>query len=73
MSYNSWPEALGSCIGIILVFAGLCIIMAFPFMWLWNWLMPLIFNLPEITVLQSLGLMFLSSMIFKSNINYKKD
>jgi hypothetical protein len=48
------------------------IIMAFPIMWLWNWLMPDIFNLPEITVLQAWGLSFLSGLLIKST-NVNKD
>ena len=33
---------------------------------LWNWLMPSIFNLREITFYESLGLNFLSKMLFQS-------
>ena len=52
----------------ILFFVGM--IMAFPLMWLWNWLMPDIFNIPEITVLQAWGLSFLSGLLIKStNVN----
>ena len=40
---------------------------ALPTMWLWNWLMPEIFNLIEITFWQSLGLVVLSSILFKSS------
>lgn len=32
-------------------------------MHLWNWLMPLLFHLPEITFWQTLGLMLLSRLI----------
>ncbi len=40
-------------------------IIAFVFftMYLWNWLMPLIFHLPEITFWQTIGLMLLSRFI----------
>lgn len=40
---------------------------ALPTMWLWNWLMPEIFNLIEITFGQALGLVVLSSILFKSS------
>ena len=33
---------------------------------LWNWLMPSIFNLKEITFYEALGLNFLSKMLFQS-------
>jgi hypothetical protein len=42
-------------------------------MWLWNWLMPILFNLPTITFLQALGINALSTILFKSNITTKKD
>lgn len=67
---DNFLTALGIFIvGIsIAVFIGF--IMAFPVMWLWNWLMPMIFNLPEITVLQAWGLSCLSAFLIKStNIN----
>ena len=31
---------------------------------LWNWLMPVIFGLPDINALQALGLILLSSALF---------
>lgn len=36
---------------------------AFFTMYLWNWLMPLLFHLPEITFWQTVGLMILSRLI----------
>lgn len=47
------------------------IIVAFPVKWLWNWLMPLIFELREITFWQALGLLLLSGLLFRSNSNSK--
>lgn len=49
------------------------IVAALPVMLLWNWLMPLIFDLPEVTFWQSLGLNLLSSILFKNNNNYKNE
>ena len=34
-------------------------------MWLWNWLMPAIFHLPEITIWQAAGLVVLSRILFR--------
>lgn len=60
-------------LGIIFMAIILSIIFAFPLMWLWNWLMPTLFKVPEITFLQAIGLNILSNMLFKSssNLNYK--
>lgn len=35
----------------------------FVTMYLWNWLMPVVFHLPEITFWQTVGLMILSRLI----------
>lgn len=40
------------------------IVFAYVFMLLWNWLLPDLFSLPEITFLQSVGLLILSKMLF---------
>jgi len=39
-------------------------------MLLWNWLMPTIFSLPEITFWQSGGIILLSAILFKKT-NYE--
>ncbi len=56
-------NALVGIVGIILI----ALIMALPLMWLWNWLMPMIFDLMELNFWQSLGLAVLSSILFKSS------
>jgi hypothetical protein len=56
----------------ILIVAVTAIILGLPLMWLWNWLMPTIFSLPEITFWQALGLNALATIFFKQSINTKK-
>ena len=48
------------------------LILSWPFQLLWNWLMPMIFGLPKITLLQALGLLTLSNLMFKTSIQTKK-
>ena len=48
------------------------LILSWPFQLLWNWLMPMIFGLPKITLLQALGLLTLSNLMFKTNIKTKE-
>ncbi len=48
------------------------LLLGIPLMLLWNWLMPMLFNVPVITFWQAVGLNFLSAILFKSNINIKK-
>ena len=42
-------------------------ILAFFVMLLWNWLMPVIFGLKPLTLIQAWGLTFLCSILFKSS------
>ena len=63
-------EALLLVIGLIILSA---IIMAFPTMWLWNCLMPYLFGLTEITLYHAMAINFLSGILFRSNINIKKN
>jgi hypothetical protein len=49
----------GISIGIIAAAVFTTVVML-----LWNWLMPAIFNLPEITFWQSMGILILSKILF---------
>ena len=57
----------------IVIIIAFAIYRAFVLMWLWNWLVPSIFGLGEITFLQSLGILFLLVVMFKWRIDYEKD
>ena len=50
---------------IVIVLLVLALI-PIPLLLLWNWLMPTIFGLTKITYWQSLGLLILSSILFRS-------
>lgn len=62
----------GVCVVVGAIVVGLgvlliCAVMgALPVMWLWNWLCPELFGLPEVGFCQAWGLLFLSSILFKS-------
>ena len=56
-----------ACIG-----AGLLFLFGAVVMWLWNWLMPDIFGLPELSYWQAWGLLILSSILFK-DIDFGSD
>jgi hypothetical protein len=59
-------DTITAILTAILIIALAAIILGFPLMWLWNWLMPNIFGLPFITFWQALGLNALSTILFKS-------
>jgi succinate dehydrogenase hydrophobic anchor subunit len=66
-------DAIESILTAILLITLAAVILGFPLMWLWNWLMPPIFGLTEITFWQALGLNALSAILIKPTINTKKD
>ena len=45
---------------------GLALLFGFVVRWLWNWLMPEIFGLPEIRYWQAWGLVLLAHIFFKA-------
>ena len=67
---NNVLEAILLIVGLIVLAA---ILLTLPLQLLWNWLMPNLFNLPVITFWQALGLNMLAGILFKSNINIKKE
>jgi hypothetical protein len=63
-------EAFLIVMGLLLLSA---IILAFPTMFLWNWLMPDIFGLIKIDLYQAMGINFLTHILFKSNVTIKRE
>ena len=45
----------------------IALVISIPVFLLWNWLMPEIFGLTEITFWQAMGVSALSSILFKAN------
>lgn len=62
--------AILSGIGVVLVtlFLGASIL-SFPVKWLWNYVIPVLFNLPKITYWQAFALFVLSGLLFKGTTN----
>lgn len=48
------------------------LVMVLPLMWLWNYVMPPIFGLPEISYLQMLALYYIVQFLFRTNITVNK-
>ena len=72
MKMNNINDTIETILAAILVIALIVLILGFPLMWLWNWLMPTIFDLPEITFWQALGINLLSILLFKPSIKTNK-
>lgn len=56
--------------GTVLVVGGVVLLSLFcmiPVWLVWNWLCPMLFGLPSLTLMQAWGLSFLCGMLFKSS------
>lgn len=61
-------------IAALVIIAGASLLGSLPLYLLWNWLMPMLFKLPEITWLQALGIGFLANILFKpTSVKVNKD
>ena len=58
---------------LAVAFALIGLIAAIPLYFLWNWLMPTIFNIAEITYFQAWGLFWLCSLMFKCSVSSNSD
>ena len=56
----------------IVVFFAIGLALSIPVCLLWNWLMPYIFGLPTITVLQAFGLSVLVTLLSPKDLNLTK-
>jgi uncharacterized membrane protein len=65
-------NTFNAVVGVIVLVVVFSLLFALPVMWLWDWLMPTIFGLPEITLFQAWGLSALSGLLFKSNTSTSK-
>jgi hypothetical protein len=63
-------EALLLVVGLLILSA---ILLAIPTMLLWNALLPHLFSTPQISLYEAVGINVLSGILFKSNVNVKKD
>jgi hypothetical protein len=66
-------KALEAFLIVIALLLLSAIILAFPTMFLWNWLMPDIFGVMKIDLYQAMGINFLTHILFKSNVTIKRD
>ena len=66
-------ELGAGCGAIVLVWAIIAVIVGFPIKWLWNWLMPNLFGLPEISFWMALGIALLISILFGGVIKINKN
>ena len=56
-----------------IVFFAVGIVLSIPLCLVWNWIMPAIFNLPTINVLQAFGLSVLVTLLSPRKIDFAKN
>ena len=66
---SAWLIAFGFVFGFL---GGLILIASIPFWLLWNWLIPPIFGLPNITLLQSFGLWLFLMLVRNTKFDFKQ-
>jgi hypothetical protein len=67
---KSTIEAIALFLGTIAI---IVVLLGYPVMLLWNWLMPELFGLSEVTFWQAIGLNILCTILFRPTISIKKD
>jgi hypothetical protein len=66
MTADKIASAIGRTLGFVALILLMAVLTAYPVKWLWNALMPELFNLKTISFAQAWGLMTLCSLLFKS-------
>ena len=69
LQLTTWTLAFSFVFGLVF---GFILIASFPFWLLWNWLIPPIFGLPTITILQAFGLWLLIVLVRSTRFDYSK-
>lgn len=69
--WNKVAELGVGCGLVVAAWAIIGIIIGFPIKWLWNWIMPNLFGLPEISFWMALGIALLVSILFGGVVKVK--
>ena len=73
MGLESVFKKIGIFIVATMVMAVFDMLWAFPVMWAWNYVMPHVFELPEINWLMSFCLLFIMTSLWKiTTVSYEK-
>ena len=71
--WDIFSPTIGIFVIAILMFFVIGLALSVPLCLLWNWLMPFIFGLPKLNLLQTFGLSILISLISPRKIGFKKN
>ena len=65
-------EPIGQLVVGLIIIALVALLLTLPTMWLWNYLMPDLFKLPQIGFWQGLCINLFSGILFRSSSSSKK-
>lgn len=65
-------KVVGAVVVVAVLVVAAAAIYAFPVKWLWNWLLPSIFNLRKINVFEAWGMLALCGLLFRSSSSARK-
>ena len=73
---NDWGEIIGAVAGVVMLVVLVVFLLAFPTMWLWNFLFEphvttYLFGVPELTFGRALALNFLTGILFQKSSSSK--
>ena len=58
-------ENIKTVLGIVGITMLVVLALSLPTMWLWNYVMPVVFSLPEISLVQTIALLVLSELFLR--------
>ncbi len=66
---ETFIKLIGATIIGLLIMILFAVLVGFPVMWLWNWLMPAIFGIVQIDIWEAIGLNLLCRLLIRSSIS----
>ena len=69
---NRLLTSIGAIFTVLLIAFVASVILCFPIKWLWNWLVPSIFNLRRVSVAEAWGLVLLLQLFLPKTSSGKK-
>ena len=67
---ETFLKAVGGLAAVLIIFTGIAAIIALPVMLMWDYVMPAVFGLPELTLWQALWGTLLARLLFTDSVKY---
>ena len=67
---ETFLKAVGGLAALLIIFTGIAAIIAVPVMLMWDYVMPAVFGLPELTIWQALWGTLLARFLFTDSVKY---